>query len=279
MFIYVLAVLAGGLDSGTPMETTPLASVAAHAEASAEDLWKEALKFGAKDEESARRLVFVEMEAYTMNPPAMRSQVRSWQRCGIKVVPFLIHLLEEMNLSRFSRSSLGLSRPVCQATLLQWLAAAEDTGGSEYVVSYAREQLKQPVRTRSDILFLREIFMALAIDRSEKALDILFNIQSQSFWKSEKAPRIEFGDSEHLTKTKLENRKAQNELMSFALTSLEYSGTRRAICAFATGDGIAEMFTSDRVLMDDCFKRAVRAHVGLYGVPPEWYGEELPEET
>ena len=83
MFIYVLAVLAGGLDSGTPMETTPLASVAAHAEASAEDLWKEALKFGAKDEESARRLVFVEMEAYTMNPRC--SSVRSWQGAGSKL--------------------------------------------------------------------------------------------------------------------------------------------------------------------------------------------------
>ena len=115
--------------------------------------------------------------------------------------------------------------------------------------------------------------MALAIDRSEKALIFCSTFRVRV---SEKREGIRMSLAlEHLTKTKLENRKAQNELMSFALTSLSIGDTA-CYLRFATGMNCG-MFTSDRVLMDgvnvrssSC--RSLRSAAGMV-----W--RKLPEET
>lgn len=249
----------------------PLTSISPHSESFPADLWQESLKYGAKTEEAARRLVFLEMEICPMDPPYLRAKVATWKSEGIRVVPLIIHLLESKDLWRISSGSAGNRRALCHATLLQWLAASADPRATDYLIRFAERQLERPLQSEADLSFLRELFLALGVDGSDPALDILFNI-------IRKDSRDPIPDVSAIVEDRGYSTDPKKDLKAYAVNALEYSGTKRAMHAFATGEGIPHFLASHEGYLDGCFKRTVRAYVGLYGMPPEWYGEELPQE-
>ena len=81
-----------------------------------------------------------------------------------------------------------------------------------------------------------------------------------------------FGDRSSDQETEL----AIWRIKEIAFHALEFSGTDRALQAFATGEGINPRFRGGKLLAS-AFDTCARARVGIVGMP-EWYGRPLPKD-
>ena len=118
--------------------------------------------------------------------------------------------------------------------------------------------MKGPIETQDDVDRISGLLNALGYDGGDKALDILFRFQSKEAWLTD--PLIPIGA---VAGTPESREEIIRTLRYGALAGLALSGRDRALCAFGTGQGLAE----DLSAFESMFDTAAHARFGMYNIP------------
>ena len=186
----------------------------------------------------------------THRVPPLRTDVEYWKEKGFDLSAFLKRIRGLEGLPFFEK------RSVSQENILLWMIPLKDPELSAWVIEFVLDQMKQPVKTEKDASRMRELLIVLGHEGSDKALDILFRVQSKEAWIEDPPVQVE------LHRESPESHEAEIDyLRGAALTGIAYSGTDRALHAFATGEGIADDI---RAVHESYFDSAAHARVGIY---------------
>ncbi|MDY0032496.1 MAG: hypothetical protein RBT84_11115 [FCB group bacterium] len=247
----------------------------------AEEFLSRASQMGLKEE--SIRDVMTEIDR--SGPPCAASLTKlaeSWRAEGVDLFAFLRQLVEDDVLPEARHGRFG--RGITWVKVLGALADVNNVGMSDWVLCYARDRLterfKAGIRSRDDDRCISDLLWVLGRTKRNEAIEFLLKVQSDSFWNSEEAPKI---DMEPLLggeiTSEMENVRVVDAIREGAIQAMAESGTERAIEILATGEQIAsELHTIG--YLDGYFGLAVRRHVGLHEfIPREKYGVELPAET
>ena len=208
----------------------------------------------------------IKLMGTSIDPPK-RENVAYWEQKDFPFLGFLTQILET--------TDMPLSRPpytrhhVSQITVLNWIAVSQHPECTDWLIKYAEELLKKPIESDEDVERLKGTLKALGYNGSEQALDMLFHMQSKRAWEN--------GDCVDLKSYEGSSRKSQQsivfELRAAALTGIAFSGTERALKAFATGEGLAD----DMGRFDGEFCIAAHARFGLYNLSWHYQNGLAPE--
>lgn len=182
--------------------------------------------------------------------PPHRVYVEYWKEKGFDLGAFLKRIRGLEGLPFFEK------RSVSQENILLWMIPLKDPELSAWVIEFVLDQMKQPVKTEKDASRMRELLIVLGHEGSDRALDILFRVQSKEAWAEDPPVQVE------LHKESPESHELEIDyLRAAAITGIAYSGTDRALHAFATGEGIADDI---RAVHESYFDSAAHARVGIY---------------
>lgn len=243
----------------------------------AEDFWRHALQRGLENDDLHDLMGKIQEGRFDERD--LNTCKEAWQAKEVDFVKFLRELVEDDVLPEGKNEDRGFS----QIDILEILALEKDTAVIKWIVLHAREsltnKLAEPIRSRDDEFYVCGLLRVLGKTRREEAIDILLDVQSESFWSGEGAPRI---DMEMLLGGEItserENVRALRAIRTEAVQAIAESGTERAIKILATREGIAPDL-HQIVDLEEYFRVAVRRHVGLYEtISRERYGVELPAE-
>ena len=185
----------------------------------------------------------------TLMPP-YPPDVEYWKEKGFDLSAFLKRIRSLEGLPFFDKCKIS------QQNILLWMIPLEDSELNEWVIEFVCDQMKQPVKTQQDAARLRQLFIVLGHEGSDRALDILFRVQSKEAWVEDPPVQVE------LHKESPESHELEiYYLRAAAITGIAYSGTDRALHAFATGEGIADDMGAS---WESEFDSAAHARVGIY---------------
>ena len=232
--------------------------------------WQRAVDFGIPIE-YAKRLKYT-LDVVIADPGRNSINFALYKALDIDLVPFLLNLLDSEDLPRGSGYS---PNQLTQSMVLGFLGQVDDVRARERLLSETIDYLEKPLTTRDDLEFLRCLLYPLLATGSEEGLDLAFALHSDDYWATPEAPEVDmaaFGDRSSDQETEL----AIWRIKEIAFHALEFSGTDRALQAFATGEGINPRFRGGKRLTS-AFDACARARVGIVGMP-EWYGRPLPKD-
>ena len=232
--------------------------------------WQRAVDFGIPIE-YAKHLKHA-LDSLIADPGRDSIDFALYKALDIDLVPFLLNLLDSEDLPRGSGYS---PNQLTQSMVLGFLGQVDDVRARERLLSETIDYLEKPLTTRDDLEFLRCLLYPLLATGSEEGLDLAFALHSDAYWATPEAPEVEmaaFGDRSSDQETEL----AIWRIKEIAFHALEFSGTDRALQAFATGEGINPRFRGGKLLAS-AFDTCARARVGIVGMP-EWYGRPLPKD-
>jgi len=232
--------------------------------------WQRAVDFGIPIE-YAKRLKST-LDVVIADPGRNSINFALYKALDIDLVPFLLNLLDSEDLPRGTGYS---PNQLTQSMVLGFLGQVDDVRARERLLSETIDYLEKPLTTRDDVEFLRCLLYPLLATGSEEGLDLAFALHSDDYWATPEAPEVEmaaFGDRSSDQETEL----AIWRIKEIAFHALEFSGTDRALQAFATGEGINPRFRGGKLLAS-AFDTCARARVGIVGMP-EWYGRPLPKD-
>jgi hypothetical protein len=210
--------------------------------------------------------LMIDMKSTTSFPPT-RCEVEYWKRKGFDLCGFLKGIRDFVDDLPFSKKrrlrthaelAEGYSQlyQVTQRNVLLWMSACKDPETSEWLIRSVETLMKQPMKTDEDLEHLQTWFVALGHNGSDKALDVLFWLQSAETWQSELPIQIQIkGLSPEFIEAEI------LDLRYAALKGIAFSGSDRALHAFATGEGIAEDM---KCICAELFGMAAHAHFGIY---------------
>ena len=185
----------------------------------------------------------------TLMPP-YPPDVEYWKEKGFDLSAFLKRIRSLEGLPFFDKCKIS------QQNILLWMIPLKDPELSAWVIEFVLDQMKQPVKTEQDARRMRELLIVLGHEGSDKALDILFRVQSKEAWVEDPPVQVE------LHKESPESHELEiYYLRAAAITGIAYSGTDRALHAFATGEGIADDMGAS---WESEFDSAAHARVGIY---------------
>jgi len=232
--------------------------------------WQRAVDFGIPIE-YAKRLKST-LDVVIADPGRNSINFALYKALDIDLVPFLLNLLDSEDLPRGTGYS---PNQLTQSMVLGFLGQVDDVRARERLLSETIDYLEKPLTTRDDVEFLRCLLYPLLATGSEEGLDLAFALHSDDYWATPEAPEVDmaaFGDRSSDQETEL----AIWRIKEIAFHALEFSGTDRALQAFATGEGINPRFRGGKLLAS-AFDTCARARVGIVGMP-EWYGRPLPKD-
>ena len=186
-------------------------------------------------------------------------------------IPFLLALLHRPELP-----VVGIPRRqnISQLTVAWWLVVSDDPRAFCPVLAAVQQHLKEPVDSTRASAEHSQWILVLSGWKHDEVLDFLFKLQADGFLDGPDGPHIDIppvpggSNSEELRKNEL------NDLQRVALTVLGYSGSERALKAFATGEGLNPRHSKE---FPYWFRDAARVHVGIRGYP-EQKGQALSKE-
>ena len=187
-------------------------------------------------------------------------------------IPFLLALLHRPELP-----VVGTPRRqnISQLTVVWWLVVSDDARALEPVLAIVQQHIKEPVDSARAYGEHYSWIHVLAEWKHDEVLDFLFKLQADGFLDGPDGPRIDIPPVPGGSLTSEELRKRTlNDLQCAALTVLSYSGSTRALKAFATGEGLNPRHKEE---FPKCFRDAARVHVGIRDYP-EFRGQALSEE-
>ncbi len=184
--------------------------------------------------------------------PPHRVYVEYWEEQEFDLCAFLKRIRALPGLPFFDRYKIS------QLNILLWMTPLGDPELDEWLIGFVRDEMRKPIKTEEEAKHMRDLLVVLGHERSDESLDILFRVQSKEAWVKDPPIKIQIGgmspESEELERF---------YIRASALTGIAYSGTDRALHAFATGEGIADdMGTS----FESQFRTAAHARVGIYGI-------------
>ena len=232
--------------------------------------WQRAVDFGIPIE-YAKHLKHA-LDSLIADPGRDSIDFALYKALDIDLVPFLLNLLDSEDLPRGSGYS---PNQLTKSMVLGFLGQVDDVRARERLLSETIDYLEKPLTTRDDVEFLRCLLYPLLATGSEEGLDLAFALHSDDYWATPEAPEVDmaaFGDRSSDQETEL----AIWRIKEIAFHALEFSGTDRALQAFATGEGINPRFRGGKLLAS-AFDTCARARVGIVGMP-EWYGRPLPKD-
>ena len=232
--------------------------------------WQRAVDFGIPIE-YAKHLKHA-LDSLIADPGRDSIDFALYKALDIDLVPFLLNLLDSEDLPRGTGYS---PNQLTQSMVLGFLGQVDDVRARERLLSETIDYLEKPLTTRDDVEFLRCLLYPLLATGSEEGLDLAFALHSDDYWATPEAPEVDmaaFGDRSSDQETEL----AIWRIKEIAFHALEFSGTDRALQAFATGEGINPRFRGGKLLAS-AFDTCARARVGIVGMP-EWYGRPLPKD-
>ena len=232
--------------------------------------WQRAVDFGIPIE-YAKHLKHA-LDSLIADPGRDSIDFALYKALDIDLVPFLLNLLDSEDLPRGTGYS---PNQLTQSMVLGFLGQVDDVRARERLLSETIDYLEKPLTTRDDVEFLRCLLYPLLATGSEEGLDLAFALHSDDYWATPEAPEVDmaaFGDRSSDQETEL----AIWRIKGIAFHALEFSGTDRALQAFATGEGINPRFRGGKRLTS-AFDACARARVGIVGMP-EWYGRPLPKD-
>ena len=232
--------------------------------------WQRAVDFGIPIE-YAKHLKHA-LDSLIADPGRDSIDFALYKALDIDLVPFLLNLLDSEDLPRGTGYS---PNQLTQSMVLGFLGQVDDVRARERLLSETIDYLEKPLTTRDDVEFLRCLLYPLLATGSEEGLDLAFALHSDDYWATPEAPEVDmaaFGDRSSDQETEL----AIWRIKEIAFHALEFSGTDRALQAFATGEGINPRFRGGKRLTS-AFDACARARVGIVGMP-EWYGRPLPKD-
>ena len=232
--------------------------------------WQRAVDFGIPIE-YAKHLKHA-LDSLIADPGRDSIDFALYKALDIDLVPFLLNPLDSAALPRGSGYS---PNQLTQSMVLGLLGQVDDVRARERLLSETIDYLEKPLTTRDDVEFLRCLLYPLLATGSEEGLDLAFALHSDDYWATPEAPEVDmaaFGDRSSDQETEL----AIWRIKEIAFHALEFSGTDRALQAFATGEGINPRFRGGKLLAP-AFDTCARARVGIVGMP-EWYGRPLPKD-
>ena len=211
-------------------------------------------------QEDANELAY-ELGASPVFPPP-RERVEYWEdKEGFDLFPFLQSVLEVEGIPfkgpRMGQPSFGPTM-LSQSNILNWIVVCHDPESSEWLIEYVETQMKEPIRSINVAKKIYHLMKCLGYDGSDKAVDILFRLQSKEAW--ENAPPVEIqieGLSPEATRLEMD------EIRRVAVTGIAFSGTDRALHAFATGEGLADDMLG---ACESYFITAAHARLGIYSI-------------
>ncbi len=210
------------------------------------------------------------IERGSQDREAVRETIECWACKNVDVGSFL---RETVKAGRLPKGRRYWHEGISQVKVLKWLAAVQNPGMHEWLLTFAREEMKKPIRSADDVRYISGILTAVATMGNEQAFTFLLEVQSESFWESEGAPCLGLPGTEQRSEEEL-NSGAKSEIRQSAIYAIADTGDMKAIGILGTGKGIAQDL---QWLLDSSFQTAVRHHVGVYGAPEE-YGGLLPDE-
>ncbi len=193
----------------------------------------------------------------------------AWRSRGADIVPLLIELAAD------KRVPIGFASeesPMTLSKLHHWLGCMRDDRATEYLLDTARGRLREGVYERLDIRFYDALFVGLGWTRSDEALDFLFGVQSQEYWNRSDAPVVRITDAEGNIDERFTGY-VKRQIQLYALIAIQRSGTKRALDAIVTSEGINNIFQHR---LPYYFEEAVLEYVGVIGNPLR-RGLPLPE--
>lgn len=197
--------------------------------------------------------------------PPLRKSVEYWEKMeDFDLFPFLqsVVTIEGLPFEKqpFQQATQGPSFGLSRLTTLNWIAVCKDPRSSEWLIKYVEERLKESINTEYDAHCIRELIKTLGYDGSDKALDILFRLQSKEAWGENSPIHFRLANASPESKGL-----AVYYIREAALAGIAFSGTERAIHAFGTGQGLAD----DLAPFEGMFRTAVHAHFGMYAL--KWH--------
>ncbi len=192
-----------------------------------------------------------------------RKKIESYASQGVDMVPFLLGLRE-------LGPELGKEGGPSQSTVVLWLALTHDQRANEHLLATYRELLRN--RTRQDPYSLSRMTYSLGLTKSEAAVDLLLEVQSDEFWQNDSTSYSE------QTKTSGESCEFDEQafimdVRGMAMSALANTGSDRAIRAFGAYEGINR---SRLTLANGLFRVAIESKDTLPDVE-KWREEGLPE--
>jgi hypothetical protein len=190
-----------------------------------------------------------------------RTKVKEYSAQGVDLVPFLLEL------QQFG-AELEQKAGISQSAVMLWLALSHDERATAHLLATFHEL----VRTRDDLNLLARVIYCLSLTKSEAAADLLFEVQSDEFWRDDTA-------SDGMKLEEYEDSSDPDEeafisgVRKEALRTLADTGSDRAIYAFATHDGIHQTLVS---FADRLFRVAIESKDTLPDVE-KWHEKGLPE--
>lgn len=176
-------------------------------------------------------------------------------------VPLLIQILGEWQLPL---APMAEDAPLSKARLYLWLGFLGHEEGVEHLLERARTTLQKGVQSPEQASCLRELLLALGYSRNDAGLDFLFDVQSDSYWVGPGAPSICIPAIDGGASAEEIAEGYRNSLMGSAVLAIAWSGTGRALRAFAEGKAINSLFADE---MDYFFGLCARTSIGIQGFP------------
>ena len=248
MFLFALSIAALSLPCG-----------AAPAAYSKEWMWIETdemnrhvrdMAIAAGLEKNDANWLMEDLEGTEFGPPD-RGRIDYWKEKGFDLYAFLRRIRGLEGLPFIEKNRIS------QLNVLLWMSVCEDPELREWFIQFTEDRMKEPIKTPENVKRMGTLLEALGHLRSDRALDILFWLQSKEAWANDPPIRIEI---EAMTP---ECRQLEEYyLRQAACDGIAYSGADRALHAFATGEGLAE----DIGPRDAYFRLAAHARCGIYGI-------------
>lgn len=199
------------------------------------------------------------------------------KRANADVVPYLIYLLDHAPLRIDIQ---GHEFRLLRSSVRHYLALTGDSRASDAIVKNVRRLFPKTIASRRDDLCVIRMLSCLGLSRGDKALDLLFELQSKDFWDGPKAPVVdrhylaEYPDDRWLEAS----RGVIRRYRWAAIHALAESGTERALRSLGTGEGLAAddiHYSATAGGSQSDFALVVAKHLGYSEVP---YKETITPE-
>ena len=194
--------------------------------------------------------------------PPLRKFVEYWKKKeGFDLFPFLEGVAEMEGLPFQRPPSPPANAGLSLRTTLNWIAVCKEPQSSEWLLRYVQARMEEPIKTEQEARRIKDIVRTLGYDGKDTAVDFLFRLQSKKAWEHTPPVAIEI---EGLSPEAI--RLEAYHIRSAAVAGIAFSGSDRALRAFATGKGLADDVVG---LPESYFDTAAHARFGMYAL--DWH--------
>ncbi|MCP4643579.1 MAG: hypothetical protein GY851_24235 [bacterium] len=228
-----------------------------------------AVECGANDEDVRQLLRDV---AVTPREAWASGRIDYWRNHRVDLTPIFIRLLNEKGQEE------GLVDPRggegSEATILAWIGYLGTEKGVEYLIGLCKTSLDEGVYSQDTMYDIGFVLEGLGFSGDDRALDLLFRMQADEYWRPEGGPTVQMEAIEGAMSADEHNRYVRYKLKEYAIRAIAWSGTPRALRALASGNGVNPQFAND---LEKYFDIAARTRAGIL-LYPELVGQKLARD-